>query len=132
MGARSRYQEALSIFTRLIQANPSSAVRRLDAAAAQFYVGEMDILLGQHAAASRELAGALEIFRSLSQQDPSNLMLQWAVLGAEFRLAQANEDAGGIRNAIERVRFLDGLHTPPFLDRWITELRELAQTERAQ
>jgi hypothetical protein len=65
----------------------------------------------------------------LSQRAGADPQLRWALLGAEFRLAQSLDDPRGIGLAIDKLRALDGLEARPFRGRWVNELRSLARLE---
>jgi hypothetical protein len=75
---------------------------------------------------------ALGEFRKLSEQSPTDIKLRWSVLGSQFRLAQARNDSASVELAVQQFLDFGGLASQPFQDRWITDLRRLAQQPRSK
>jgi tetratricopeptide (TPR) repeat protein len=127
--AHERLDEGFRVARDLFAQEPNSAAAEQDLALVQFHLGELEMLMGRAEDARARFRQAVAVFRTLSQRSGADPQLRWALLGAEFRLAQSLDDPRGVGLAIDRLRALNGLETRPFRGRWVNELRSLARLE---
>jgi tetratricopeptide (TPR) repeat protein len=97
----------------------------------EFSFAEVALAQGRKEEAIASLQLARDVFKTYADRngDTEAALYQWKLLGAEFRLAQAREDAPGLARAMSRLRELDGSGFTPLNEPWVHELRTLAHRQ---
>jgi tetratricopeptide (TPR) repeat protein len=127
-GARARYEESRGVWIRLIQRPEGVGMPRkpLLLALVDFHLAEIELAEGRKQDAASELERVRGVFQTHAENRGADSEFQWALLGAEFRLAQARNDSAGVRRAIARLRELGRTGWPTYYNIWMDELAALA------
>jgi tetratricopeptide (TPR) repeat protein len=133
-GARAQYEASRDILRQLLDRPAGERTSHVPwyLAGVVFSLSEIALADGRREWALQNLDVARDVFEGYRQGlgDQYNNLYAWAQLGAEFRLAQAQEDSAGVQRAIARLRELDEAGWQPLHDTWVDELRALSRSQQ--